>query len=115
MTGEEALRLAEKVIGQIDYKIPRYLCLDTLDYLVECLHAIDSRVQLCALWLICNLVFKQPGNYLKMLDEESLATIRLISSNYPKDSQQNLLGSEIVHLFDITKKCNEYSVLYSHL
>ena len=115
MTGEEALRLAEKVIGQIDYKIPRYLCLDTLYYLVECLHAIDSRVQLCALWLICNLVFKQPGNYLKMLDEESLATIRLISSNYPKDSQQNLLGSEIVHLFDITKKCNEYSVLYSHL
>ena len=104
-TGEEALRLAEKAIGRIDYKVPRKLSLDTLEFIEECLNARDTRVQLCALWLLCNLVYKQPDNYVKMLGEGSMDTIRSIVSNYPKDSQHNMLGSEIVHLYDIIKKC----------
>ena len=107
-TGEEALRLAEKAIGQIDYKVPRSQSLDTLEFLVECLHARDTRVQLCALWLLCNLVYKQADSYVKMLNEDSLETIHSIISNFPKDSQHYLLGSEIIHLYDITKKCAEF-------
>ena len=107
-TGEEALRLAEKAIGQIDYKVHRSQSLETLKFLVECLNARDTRVQLCSLWIICNLVYKQPDIYVKMLDEDSLETIRTIISACPQDSQHNLLGSEIIGICDITKKCAEY-------
>ena len=107
--GEEALSLAVQAIHQIDYKTPRGYFLDTLELLMECLKAKDDRVVLCAVWVICNLVYKQPENYIKMLDENSLLLIRSISNSYPKESQFYILSMEILHLNDITKICAEVS------
>ena len=105
--GEEALSLAVQAIHQIDYKTPRRYFLDTLELLIECLEAKDDRVVLCAVWVICNLVYKQPDKYIKLLGEKSLSLIRSISNSYPKESHYYILSTEILHLNDITKKCAE--------
>ena len=105
--GEEALSLAEQAIHQIEYKTPRSFALDTLELLMECLKAKDDRVVLCTVWVICNLVYKQPDKYIKMLDESSISLIRSISNSHPKDSQYYILSMEILHLNDITKRCAE--------
>ena len=105
--GEEALSLAVQAIHQIDYKTPRGFALDTLELLIECLKAKDDRVVLCAVWVICNLVYKKPDKYIKLLDENSFSLIRSISNSHPKDSQYYILSIEILHLNDITKRCAE--------
>ena len=105
--GEEALRLAVQAIHQVDYKTPRSFALDTLELLMECLSAKDDRVVFCAVWVICNLVYKQPDKYIKMLDENSFSIIRSISNSHPKDTQYYILSTEILHLNDITKRCAE--------
>ena len=105
--GEEALSLAVQAIHQIDYRTPCFYSLDTLELLMECLKAKDDRVVLCAVWVICNLVYKQPEKYIKMLDENSISLIRSISNSYPKESQFYILSMEILHLNDITKRCAE--------
>ena len=105
--GEEALSLAVQTIHQINYKTPRGYFLDTLELLIECLEAKDDRVVLCAVWVICNLVFKQPDKYIKLLNEKSFSLIRTISNSYSKESQYYILSMEILHFSDITKRCAE--------
>ncbi|KAI6655758.1 Protein zer-1-like [Oopsacas minuta] len=109
--GEQALDLAVEAIHQIDYKTPRSYYLDTLEMLIDCLHARDARVALCALWVICNLIYKQPDIYIKLLGEKPIEKIRTISNSYPEDTQYHILAFEILLLYDITKKCAQRVIL----
>ena len=107
-SGGEALSLAVEVIGQLDYRIARSVQYNTLDFLVECLEAKDKRILLCSIWIICNLVYKNPEYYLELLSEEAIKTIQGILSSHPKDSIYHKLSQEIISLLEITRKCAEF-------
>ena len=107
-SGGEALSLAVEVIGQLDYRISRSVVYNTLDFLVECLEAKDERILLCSLWIICNLVYKDPEFYLELLSEEAIKTIQGILSSHLKDSIYHKLSQEIIRLLEITRKCSEF-------
>ena len=107
-SGEETLSLAVELISVLDYRVARVnASYKTLDFLVECLGAKEKRIVLCALWIICNLVYEKPEFYLNLLTEETIKVIYGIMSSHSNDSIFHKLSREVVKLSEITTKCAE--------
>ena len=87
-TGEEAVRLAIKAIEQTDYETPNFLCICCQEDLLECFHVEDTRVQFCALWLICNFVNRESEVDSILVQESDI--LNSIFSNPPQDSQSDI-------------------------
>ena len=95
-SGEEALSCVENCIEHLDYKIPRSVIYNCIDTILMCLNARDPRVNLCALFVLCNLLNGDSQHYCKLVADEYIATTRSIASRYPQDSIYSNLATTIL-------------------